>query len=233
MHLTPKDEDRLLLFLAAELARKHRSAGLALTYAEARALIADEVVEAARAGATVAEAAAHGAAVLTDDGVMTGVTTLLGSVQVEAFFADGQKLVTVHEAIGPGTRPAEPDVIPGEILPCEGELELNTGRPTAALTVENTGDRPIQVGSHFHFFEVNRALRFDRAASFGMRLDIPSGTAVRFEPGEAQEVSLTSYGGERTVIGQNDVTNASTTGAAPTELMDRMHALGFLDSGRP
>ena len=232
MHLTPKDEDRLLLFLAAELARKHRSAGLELTYAEARALIADEVVEAARAGATVAEAAAHGAAVLTDDDVMPGVTTLLGSVQVEAFFADGQKLVTVHEAIGPGTRAAEPEVIPGEVFACGGELELNAGRECTEVTVENTGDRPVQVGSHFHFFEVNRALRFDRAASFGMRLDIPSGTAVRFEPGEAQEVSLTRYGGERTVIGQNDVTNASTTGAAPAELMERMHAAGFLDSGR-
>ncbi|CAA0129247.1 Urease subunit alpha [Mycolicibacterium vanbaalenii] len=233
MHLTPKDEDRLLLFLAAELARKHRSAGLALSYAEARALIADEVVEAARAGATVAEAAAYGATVLTDDDVMAGVSTLLGSVQVEAFFEDGQKLVTVHEAIGPGAGAAEPGVTPGEILPCEGELELNSGRPGTTLTVENTGDRPIQVGSHFHFFEVNRALRFDRTAAFGMRLDIPSGTAVRFEPGEAQAVSITSYGGERTVIGQNDVTNAVTTGAAPTDLMDRMHAAGFLDSSRP
>lgn len=233
MHLTPKDEDRLLLFLAAELARKHRAAGLALTYAEARALIADEVVEAARAGATVAEAAAHGATVLTDDDVMPGVTTLLGSVQVEAFFSDGQKLVTVHEAIGPGSAgQSEPGVIPGEVLPCDGELELNAGRPTATLTVDNTGDRPIQVGSHFHFFEVNRALRFDRAASFGMRLDIPSGTAVRFEPGEAQEVSLTRYGGERMVVGQNDVTNASTTHAPTTDLMDRMHAAGFLDTGR-
>ena len=127
----------------------------------------------------------------------------------------------------------EPSVIPGEILPCDGELELNAGRATATLTVENTGDRPIQVGSHFHFFEVNRALRFDRAAAFGMRLDIPSGTAVRFEPGEAQEVSVTRYGGEQVVVGQNDVTNAVTTGAAPADVMDRMHAAGFLDSGRP
>ncbi|MCG7593223.1 urease subunit beta [Mycobacterium sp. PSTR-4-N] len=231
MHLTPKDEDRLLLFLAAELARKHRSAGLALSYAEARALIADEVVEAARAGASVAEAAAHGAAVLTDDDVMPGVSTLLGSVQVEAFFADGQKLVTVHDAITPGTgATSEPDVVPGEVLPCAGELELNAGRAGVILVVENTGDRPIQVGSHFHFFEVNRALRFDRAAAFGMRLDIPSGTAVRFEPGEQQEVAVTTYGGERVVIGQNDVTNAATTTAPAPDVIDRMHDLGFLDS---
>ncbi|WP_024449495.1 urease subunit beta [Mycolicibacterium iranicum] len=230
MHLTPKDEDRLLLFLAAELARKRRSAGLALTYAEARALIADEVVESARAGSTVAEAAAHGASVLTDDDVMPGVPVLLGSVQVEAFFEDGQKLVTVHDAIAPGERSVESGVVPGEILPCSGELELNAGRRAATLTVENTGDRPIQVGSHFHFFEVNRALRFDRSATFGMRLDIPSGTAVRFEPGEAQEVSLVIYGGERTVIGQNDVVNAVTTAAPDNELMGRMRALGFLDT---
>lgn len=233
MHLTPKDEDRLLLFLAAELARKHRSAGLALTYSEARALIADEVVEAARAGATVAAAAAHGATVLTDDDVMPGVTALLGSVQVEAFFEDGQKLVTVHDAIGPGSDPSgQPTVVPGEILPCDGELELNAGRAETTLTVENTGDRPIQVGSHFHFFEVNRALRFDRAACFGMRLDIPSGTAVRFEPGEAQEVALTAYGGERMVVGQNDVTNGPVSGAPSTEVMGQLHAKGFLDSVR-
>ncbi len=232
MHLTPKDEDRLLLFLAAELARKHRAAGLALSYAEARALIADEVVEAARAGANVADAAAHGARVLTDDDVLPGVRTLLGSVQVEAFFADGQKLVTVHDAIGPGNRSAEElAVIPGEVFPAEGELELNDGRPTATVTVENTGDRPIQVGSHFHFFETNRALRFDRRSAYGMRLDIPSGTAVRFEPGEAQVVSLTSYGGERLVIGQNDVTNARTDTTPSEELMTSMHALGFLDAG--
>lgn len=232
MHLTPKDEDRLLLFLAAELARKHRAAGLELSYAEARALIADEVVEAARGGANVADAAAHGASILTDDDVLPGVRTLLGSVQVEAFFADGQKLVTVHDAISPGNRSADDlAVIPGEVLAADGDLELNEGRLTATVTVENTGDRPIQVGSHFHFFETNRALRFDRRSAFGMRLDIPSGTAVRFEPGEAQSVSLTSYGGERLVIGQNDVTNAPTDTTPSEELMTSMHALGFLDTG--
>ena len=230
MHLTPKDEDRLLLFLAAELARKRRAAGLALTYAEARALIADEVLEAARAGATVADAAARGAQILTDDDVLPGVRTLLGSVQVEAFFEDGQKLVTVHDAIGPGHRsPADLAVVPGEILTAEGDLELNAGRATATVTVENTGDRPVQVGSHFHFFETNRALRFDRAAAYGMRLDIPSGTAVRFEPGEAQVVSLTSYGGQRIVIGQNDVTNGATHSPPSVEVMTTMRGRGFLD----
>ena len=234
MHLTPKDEDRLLLFLAAELARKHRAAGLALSYAEARALIADEVVEAARGGATVAEASAYGTTILTDDDVMPGVPTLLGSVQVEAFFADGQKLVTVHDAIGPGNATREDlAVIPGEVLPVDGDLELNAGRPTATVTVANTGDRPVQVGSHFHFFETNRALRFDRAAAFGMRLDIPSGTAVRFEPGEVQEVALTSYGGERVVIGQNDVTNGPTAGGASPDIVAALQDRGFQHQPNP
>lgn len=232
MHLTPKDEDRLLLFLAAELARKRRAAGLALTYAEARALIADEVAEAARAGASVAEAAAFGATVLTDDDVMPGVRELMGSVQVEAFFDDGQKLVTVHDAITPGQNGATAEVIPGEILSAPGELILNAGRPTASVLVHNTGDRPIQVGSHFHFFEVNRALRFDRAAGFGMRLDIPSGTAVRFEPGEAQEVTLTQYGGERIVMGQNNVTNTPTAGGPAPGAVEDLVAQGFKDSTR-
>lgn len=230
MHLTPKDEDRLLLFLAAELARKRRTAGLALTYPEARALIADEVVEAARAGASVAEAAAHGAQVLSDDDVLPGVRDLLGSVQVEGFFEDGQKLVTVHDAIRPGTSGhTEPDVRPGQILPADGEIELNSGRTTATVAVVNTGDRPVQVGSHLHFFEANRALRFDRSAAFGMRLDIPSGTAVRFESGETQEVSLTAYGGERVVIGQNAMTNGSTVNAPEPRILAALRGDGFLD----
>jgi urease subunit gamma/beta len=231
MHLTPKDEDRLLLFLAAELARKRRAAGLALTYPEARALIADEVVEAARAGASVADAAARGAQILTDDDVLPGVAGLMGSVQVEAFFDDGQKLVTVHDAVRPGAiRPGAQvtTVRPGEVLPLEGELVLNEGRPTATVTVVNTGDRPVQVGSHFHFFEANRALRFDRSAAFGMRLDIPSGTAVRFESGETQEVSLTTYGGERVVIGQNSMTNGPTTGSAEPYVTALLEA-GYLN----
>jgi len=94
-------------------------------------------------------------------------------------------------------------MIPGEILPAEGEIELNAGLPTTTLEVANTGDRPIQVGSHFHFFEVNAGLEFDRAAARGKRLDIPAGTAVRFEPGQRREVRLVPYGGARVVYGFN------------------------------
>ncbi len=91
-------------------------------------------------------------------------------------------------------------------------IEINAGRPTATLTVANTGDRAIQVGSHFHFFEINRALRFDRATAFGMRLDIPAGTAVRFEPGEEKDVPLVALGGTRRVNGLNGLTEGSTVG---------------------
>jgi urease subunit beta len=94
-------------------------------------------------------------------------------------------------------------MIPGEILPAPGDLELNAGRPTRRLEVANTGDRPIQVGSHYHFFETNAALAFDRAAARGFRLDIPAGTAVRFEPGQTRSVTLVAYAGERRVFGFN------------------------------
>lgn len=98
-------------------------------------------------------------------------------------------------------------MIPGELLPAEGDIELNAGRQTVTLTVANSGDRPIQVGSHFHFFEVNRALEFDRAQAKGMRLDIPAGTAVRFEPGDEREVTLVPFVGSRQVYGLNALIN--------------------------
>lgn len=97
-------------------------------------------------------------------------------------------------------------MIPGEYLLASGDIEANVGRRTLELTVENTGDRPIQVGSHFHFFEVNRALRFDRAQAFGMRLNVAAGTAVRFEPGDAKRVTLVELAGAQQVHGLNDLT---------------------------
>lgn len=229
MHLTPKEEDRLLLFLAAELARRHKDKGLKLSYPEARALIADEVVEAARAGSTVAEAAHVGAHLLTEDDLLPGVATLVGTVQVEGFFDDGQKLVTIHDPIRPGshTTSTEPEVNPGEILVEDGDIELNRDRRSATLTVVNTGDRPVQVGSHFHFFEVNRALLFDRRAAYGMHLDIASGTAVRFEPGEERSVQLTTFGGTRELYGLNDMTNEKLGEQPSQELLDALDHAGF------
>ena len=94
-------------------------------------------------------------------------------------------------------------MIPGEVITAAGDIEINVGRPTAALTVANTGDRPIQVGSHYHFYETNAALAFDREQTRGYRLDIPAGTAMRFEPGQSREVRLVAYAGERRVVGFN------------------------------
>ena len=98
-------------------------------------------------------------------------------------------------------------LIPGELLPEPGELELNAGRPVTSLLVANRGDRPVQVGSHFHFFEANEALQFDRDASRGLRLDIPAGTAIRFEPGDSREVQLVPFAGDRKVFGFNGLVN--------------------------
>jgi len=225
MHLSPKETDRLLLFLAAELARKRRARGLKLNYPEARALIADEICEGARDGRSVAELMGYGASILSADDVMPGVAALMGTLQVEGFFPDGQKLVTVHEPIGPGTE--APERAPGEILPAADDVVLNVGRETVTVTVRNLGDRPVQVGSHFHFFEVNPELEFDRRAAFGMRLDIPAGTAVRFEPGDEQPVDLVAFGGDREVYGLNRLTEGSATGESVEDALARAAAAGF------
>ncbi|MDP6350686.1 MAG: urease subunit beta [Alphaproteobacteria bacterium] len=103
-------------------------------------------------------------------------------------------------------------MIPGEVIPAAGELTLNEGRETVAVEVANTGDRPVQVGSHYHFFETNEALSFDRAATRGFRLDIPAGTAVRFEPGQTRTVQLVAYGGARRVFGFNGKINGPLEG---------------------
>ncbi|MBI4637007.1 MAG: urease subunit beta [Candidatus Rokubacteria bacterium] len=111
-------------------------------------------------------------------------------------------------------------MIPGEYLLGEGDIVANAGRGTVELTVTNTGDRPVQVGSHFHFFEVNRALRFDRALAFGMRLNVPAGTAVRFEPGDAKRVTLVELAGGRRVFGLNGLTEGADRSAALRRLAE-------------
>ena len=119
-------------------------------------------------------------------------------------------------------------VIPGEYLLGEGEIEANAGRRTLQLTVANTGDRPIQVGSHFHFFEVNRALRFDRGKAFGMRLNVPAGTAVRFEPGDEKVVTLVELAGAREVHGLNGLTDGPTAAPRRAASVKRAASGGFL-----
>ncbi|SRR5579884_175604 len=118
-------------------------------------------------------------------------------------------------------------MIPGEYFIAEGEIEANAGRRTVELTITHTGDRPVQVGSHFHFFEVNRALSFDREKAFGMRLNIPSGNAVRFEPGEKKRVTLVELGGSRTVRGLNGLTEGGTGEAQKGAALGRLRKKQF------
>ena len=210
MLLTPTEMERLTIFTAAELARKRKARGVKLNHPEAVALIVDDILEGARDGRSVAELISHGSTILTTDDVMPGIAELMPMIQVEGTFPDGTKLVTVHEPIRQGKRkPPKDAVAPGEIIPAKGEIEINAGRRRITLKVLNTGDRPVQVGSHYHFFETNRALDFDRAGAFGMHLDIAAGTAVRFEPGEAKEVSLVEFGGTGEIQGLNGLTNGS------------------------
>jgi urease subunit gamma/beta len=197
MNLTPREKDKLLIALAADVARRRLERGVKLNHPEAIALITDFVVEGARDGRTVAELMEAGAHVVAASQVMDGIAAMIHDVQVEATFPDGTKLVTVHNPI----RGDIGTVVPGEILAAPGDIVMNEGRETLKLTVANTGDRPIQVGSHYHFFETNPALRFERDKSRGFRLDIPAGTAVRFEPGQTRDVALVAFAGNREVYG--------------------------------
>ena len=209
MLLTPTELERLTLYTAAELSRKRRAKGLRLNFPEASALIADEILEGAREGRSVAELIGFGSTILNTDDVMPGVADLLPVLQVEGTFPDGTKLVTVHQPIRPGLLLVAALPTPGEIISPDIDIQLNTGRPTATLRAINTGDRPVQIGSHYHFFEVNKALDFPRERAFGMHLDIPAGTAVRFEPGELREVQLVQFGGTGDIHGFSGLTNGN------------------------
>ena len=226
MHLTPRELDKLVLHQAGFLAQKRLARGLRLNYVEAVALIATQLLEWIRDGRSVAELMDLGRRVLGRQDVLDGIADMIDEVQVEGTFPDGTKLVTVHHPIvaergvraltfygsflvptadagSVGQPVVDTDAAPGAVHPREGHVTLNAGRATVAVEVSNTGDRPIQVGSHYHFVETNRALRFDRAAAYGMRLDIPAGTAVRFEPGESKTVTLVPIAGARVIQGGN------------------------------
>ncbi|RDI60814.1 urease subunit gamma [Microvirga subterranea] len=205
MQLTPREKDKLLVAMAALVARRRLERGVKLNHPEAIALITDTVVEGARDGRSVAELMEAGGHVLTADQVMEGVAEMIHDIQVEATFPDGTKLVTVHHPI----RGSISNQIPGEVMTGQGEIVFNEGAERVFLTVANTGDRPIQVGSHYHFFETNPALSFEREKARGMRLDLAPGTAVRFEPGATREVALVPLSGRREVYGfRQDVMGA-------------------------
>lgn len=230
MMLTPTEQERLTIFTAAQIARRNLDRGIKLSQPEAVAYICDELMMGAREGRSVAELMTYGSTLLTTDNVLPRVAQLIPILQVEGMFPDGTKMISVHEPIRPGREAAPSDATrrPGEVITQDGEIELNAGRRGAQVMVKNTGDRPVQVGSHFHFFESNKALYFDRAISFGMRLDIPAGTATRFEPGMSKQVDLVAYGGSGDIGGFN----ALTDGAADSEdvrnrALERARAQGF------
>ncbi|MFK0295161.1 urease subunit gamma [Streptomyces sp. NPDC090442] len=195
MRLTPTERDRLLLFGAAELARARRARGLRLNVPEATALIADTVCEAARDGRRLAQAVEAARSVLGPDDVLPGVADVVTEVHVEAVFDDGSRLAVVGDPFQGGGLGAG---APGAVLPGPADPEPE---PALTLAVRNTASVPVSVTSHFHFFEVNPRLEFDRGAAYGMRLCVPAGSSVRFDPGEASEVGLVPIGGERVAIG--------------------------------
>jgi urease subunit gamma/beta len=189
MKLTPKEQDRLTIFTLAELARRRRSRGIKLNYPEAVALICDEVMEEARAGRSFDEVIAHGKQVLTEEDVMEGVAELASKIYVEPLFDDGTKLVVLHHPI----RRAGKDIPQKESAADSSQsnmITINAGKPTITIEVKNTSDHPVQITSHMPFWEINQRMHFDREAARGYRLDIPSGGAVRWEPGETKEVRL-------------------------------------------
>jgi urease subunit gamma/beta len=228
MHLTPREIDKLMLHQAGVLAQKRLARGVRLNHPEAVALIATQLLEFIRDGRSVAELMDLGRQLLGRADVAEGVPDMIEEVQVEGTFPDGTKLVTVHHPIvaehgdlslalyGSFLTPAGRDVArppvglegaAGAVIAADGELTLNAGRVVTRLEVTNRGDRPIQVGSHYHFVETNRSLVFDRATAYGMRLDIPAGTAVRFEPGETKTVPLVAIAGNQVISGGNAFAN--------------------------
>ncbi|MDA1101835.1 MAG: urease subunit beta [Proteobacteria bacterium] len=238
MNLTPTELDRLTIFSAAELARRYRAEGIRLSHPEAVALLCDEIMTAARRDLSHPDLVTFGGTILSEDDLLPGVRSMLHLVSVEVSMAEGTKLVTVFDPIAPGkaeavseaVTPAE--IIPGEIITGDGEIELNAGRDAAAIEVLNVGDRTIQVRSHAHFFEVNRMLRFDREAAFGMHLDVPSGVGARFDPGVPKTVPLVRYGGSGNVQGFGGLTNGLIDDRTVREsALDAARARGYGNSG--
>ncbi len=247
MHLSPRELDKLTLHQAGALAQKRLARGLRLNHPEAVALIATVLLELIRDGRSVAQLMDLGRKLLGRNQVMPGIPEMIYDVQVEGTFPDGSKLVTVHHPIAsengdlalalhgsflpvPALSVFKPSPEPGEVgavIPMEGEIVLNAGRATVELPVTNLGDRPVQVGSHYHFIETNAQLRFDRAAAYGKRLDIPAGTAVRFEPGETKTVRLVEIAGKKVIRGGNNLANGKASAAGRQAALKRVAARKF------
>jgi urease subunit gamma/beta len=197
VRLLPREQNRLQVFAAAELARRRRARGLLLSQAEAVALISDEVMEAARDGLDYAAVEQRGYEILVPADVLEDVPRLVGRIELEALFADGHRLIVLHDPISSGGPPslgaddAQPQWLEG-------------GTP---LQLTNTSDVPIALTSHFHVFEANRQLRFDRRAAWGMRLAVTAGVKVVIEPSQTRELQVVPFGGARVVRGHGGLTD--------------------------
>lgn len=247
MHLSPREIEKLMLHQAGVLAQKRLARGTRLNYPEAVALIACQLLEMIRDGRSVAELMDKGRQLLGRRQVMSGVAEMVAEVQVEGTFPDGTKLVTVHQPIAAedgnlemalyGSFLPVPELsvfgemeeadVPGTCATGDGKITLNEGRETVTLDVTNRGDRPIQVGSHYHFVETNPQLSFDRDQAYGTRLDIPAGTAVRFEPGETKSVVLVEIAGNRVIRGGNNLADGPVSDEGKQETLERLGEQGF------
>ncbi|WJX39541.1 Urease, variant 3 [Trifolium repens] len=249
MKLCQREIEKLVLHNAGYLAQKRLARGLKLNSTEALALIATQIVEFVRDGnKTVAELMSIGRELLGRRQVLSAVPHLLETVQVEATFHDGTKLITVHNPIASENgnlelalfgsflpvpsldmfiENKEDSIIPGELKAEDGNLILNAGREAVSLKVVNNGDRPIQVGSHYHFIEVNPHLIFDRRKAFGKRLNIASGTTTRFEPGESKSVVLVSIGGNKVIRGGNNIVDGPVNDSNCIAAMETVTTRGF------
>ncbi|MFI7058339.1 urease subunit gamma [Streptosporangium canum] len=217
MHLTPHEQERLLIHVAADVARKRRERGVKLNYPEAVALITAHVLEAARDGKSVHELMSTGDKILSRGDLMPGVAEMISDLQIEATFPDGTKLVTIRNPFADAEDEEEDEgdhenteearapspIHPGKIDHPEGvtQVPFNEGREITMVEVTNTDDRPIQVGSHYHFYEANPLLDFERSVAYGKRLHIPAGSSVRFEPRCTRTVKLVHIEGKRIVAG--------------------------------
>ena len=185
MRITDWERDRLLIFSAAELARRHRDSGLKLNAPEAIALICDAMLEAARAGATYEATVAAGLAAVSPEDVMDGVPALVDEIRLEVLLRDGTRVIVLNHPLGREVADETAD-LPAPTPPA---------RETRTLTVTNTGRRIIRVSSHYPFEQTNKRLDFDRAAASGFHLALPAGATERWGPGETREVTLVRYGG--------------------------------------
>lgn len=213
MHFSPHEQERLLVHVAAGVARQRREQGIKLNYPEAVALLTAYVYDQARIGRSVREIMDSGRHVLTREDVMDGVPEMIDNVQVETTFPDGTKLVTIHDPFD--APPGDIEIHPGKVDFVDESVPLNPESGVTEISVHNRADRPVQVGSHYHFYEANEGLEFDRAQAYGKRLNVPAGMSERFEPGDRRTVELVRIEGERKVLGLRGLVGGPLEDRAP------------------